>query len=121
MTIFHGCLQAFLAVAAGAFGAHALATRLDDYSKGIWHTAASYHMYHAIALVLLGLFERSLGRTLPLPHWAFGLGILFFAGSLYALALSGVKVLGAITPIGGAGFLLGWAAFAYYAWVSSRG
>lgn len=121
MTIFHGALHAFLAVAAGAFGAHALANTLDEYSKGIWHTAATYHMYGALGLVLLGLFERSLGRTLPITHWAFGFGIIFFAGSLYALALSGVKVLGAITPIGGVGFLIGWASFAYYGWASTRG
>ncbi|RYZ94897.1 MAG: DUF423 domain-containing protein, partial [Proteobacteria bacterium] len=75
MTIFHGALQAFLAVAAGAFGAHALSARFGDYEKGIWQTAASYHMYHAIALVLLGLFERQMGRTYPVTHWAFGLGL----------------------------------------------
>ena len=121
MTIFHGALHAFLAVAAGAFGAHALAKVFGDYEKGIWQTAASYHMYHAIGLVLLGLFERQMGRTFPVTHWAFGLGILLFAGSLYALALSGVKVLGAITPLGGTGFLIGWASLAYYAWASSRG
>jgi uncharacterized membrane protein YgdD (TMEM256/DUF423 family) len=119
MTIAFGALQAFLAVALGAFGAHALDARLDAYGKGIWQTATSYHMYAALALVLLGIFERQTGQRYPLPEWAFGLGILFFSGSLYILALSGMRWLGAITPIGGVGFLTGWLALAYYAWKSS--
>lgn len=120
MTIAIGCLFAFLAVGTGAFGAHALDKVLDTYGKGIWLTAVTYHMTHALALVLLGLFERQSGMRFPVAAWSFGIGILLFSGSLYALALSGVRVLGAITPLGGMGFLIGWLAFAYYAWKSSR-
>jgi uncharacterized membrane protein YgdD (TMEM256/DUF423 family) len=111
MTIAHGCLHAFLAVSAGAFGAHGLKQILDEYSLGIWETAAHYQLAHGIALVLLGLFEIQKTKQ-KAAHWAFALGILFFSGSLYALALTGVKVLGAITPLGGVGFLVGWLLFA---------
>ena len=111
MTIAHGALQAFLAVAAGAFGAHALKGALDAYSLGIWETAAHYQLAHALALVLLGIFEKQAGKQKAV-HACFGLGIVFFSGSLYALSLSGVKTLGMITPLGGLGFLAGWLLFA---------
>lgn len=113
MTIMHGALQAFLAVACGAFGAHGLKKILDAYSLELWQTAVTYQMTHALALVLLGLFEAQRGQRFPLPHWCFGVGIVVFSGSLYLLALTGTKWLGAITPIGGGAFLLGWLAFAY--------
>lgn len=116
MTIAHGALQAFFAVIAGAFGAHGLKNLLDEYGLQIWHTAAFYHLTHALALVILGLFERQLQTKLNIPHYAFGLGIFLFSGSLYALALSGVKWLGAITPLGGTAFLVGWLALAWTAW-----
>lgn len=116
MTIVHGALHAFLAVAAGAFGAHGLKNTLDEYSLGIWHTAASYHLSHALALVLLGICERSFQTKLPISHWGFGAGIILFSGSLYLLAVTGVKWLGAITPLGGTAFLVGWLALAWSAW-----
>ena len=70
--------------------------------------------------MLLALFERQMGQRYPVPHWAFGLGILLFSGSLYLLALTGTRWLGAITPIGGTAFLIGWLAFAWYGYQSSR-
>jgi len=98
-----GAINAALAVAAGAFGAHALRDRLDARALEVFDTGARYHMYHALAMVLCGLLAA---RT---PGWIFQAGIVLFAGSLYALALSDVKVLGAITPFGGLAFLVGWA------------
>lgn len=101
-----GCL----AVALGAFGAHALKARLDAPALDVWRTAVEYHFYHALALLGVALLmQRS---PAPALHWAaafFALGVLLFSGSLYALALSNVRGLGAITPIGGVLFLLGWA------------
>lgn len=111
MSLTLGCLNGFLAVVTGAFGAHGLEKVLDEYSKGIWQTAVTYHMTHALALVLLGLFERQV-KPAPVARWAFLIGIFLFSGSLYALSLSGVKMLGAITPFGGLSFMLGWLAFA---------
>jgi uncharacterized membrane protein YgdD (TMEM256/DUF423 family) len=116
MTIMHGALQAFLAVVMGAFGAHGLEKVLDEYGLKIWHTAAAYHLSHALALVLLGICERQFQQRLPISHWGFGIGIFLFSGSLYLLALTGQKWLGAITPLGGLAFLVGWLALAYSAW-----
>jgi uncharacterized membrane protein YgdD (TMEM256/DUF423 family) len=98
----------FLAVAAGAFGAHALRERLSADLLEIWQTAAHYHLAHALALGLCA-WRAEAGGALPL--WAgrlFCAGILLFCGSLYVLALSGIRGLGAITPFGGAAFLAGW-------------
>ncbi len=115
-----GGALAFLSVAAGAFGSHALAERLDPRSLGIFEIAVRYQMYHGLALILYGLFVSQVGyealsRPASFPGFAFLLGVLFFSGSLYALALSGVRILGAITPIGGVFFLIGWASWAYQA------
>lgn len=99
----------FLAVAAGAFGAHALRERLASDLFEIWNTAAQYHLVHALALGLCAWLADARGGALPL--WAgrcFTAGILLFSGSLYALALSGVRGLGAITPFGGLALLAGW-------------
>lgn len=104
-----GAASGFLAVAAGAFGAHALRTRLAPDLLPVFETAARYQMYHALALLAVAwVAERWPG---PLPQWAgwlFVVGTVLFSGSLYALALSGVRWLGAITPLGGAAFLAGW-------------
>jgi len=116
VTLPTGAIFAFLAVLTGAFGAHGLENSLDDYSLKIWHTAVTYHMTHALALVLLGIFEKQSGTRIRVATWSFGIGIFLFSGSLYALSLSGVKILGAITPIGGAAFLLGWLSFAWAGW-----
>lgn len=112
-----GAVNAFLSVAAGAFGAHALRARLPVDMQVIFETGARYHMYHALGLVAVGL----LGHFRPSPllagaGWSMLAGIVLFSGSLYALALSGTRVLGAITPLGGLGFLAGWLLFAMAAW-----
>jgi uncharacterized membrane protein YgdD (TMEM256/DUF423 family) len=112
-----GAVNALLSVAAGAFGAHALKARLPQDLQVIFETGARYHMYHALGLVavgLLGHFRPS--SLLSGAGWAMLVGILLFSGSLYALALSGVRALGAITPLGGLGFLAGWLMFAIAAW-----
>ncbi|MEK5330081.1 MULTISPECIES: DUF423 domain-containing protein [unclassified Lysinibacillus] len=110
--IVTGALHGFLAVALGAFGAHALKDIVDEYGLGIWETAVQYQMFHATGLLIIGLLMSSklLGevKQLKLAGIFFNLGIVFFAGSLYVLAVSGIKVLGAITPIGGVLFLAGW-------------
>ncbi|MEK4698414.1 DUF423 domain-containing protein [Solibacillus sp. FSL R7-0668] len=111
-SIISGAIHGFLAVALGAFAAHGLKDVLDDYGTGIWNTAVQYQMFHATALILVGiLMARSiLGevKQLKIAMICFNLGILIFSGSLMVLALTGIKVLGAITPIGGVLFLVGW-------------
>ena len=106
-----GALAGLLGVAGGAFGAHALRSRLAPDLLAIFEVAVRYQMYHALALVLVGLAEGKLpAGTLRLAGGCFIAGIVIFSGSLYALALSGVRWLGAITPLGGVAFLVGWAA-----------
>ena len=114
-----GTLFAALSVAGGAFASHALKAQLTEKALAIFETGTRYQMYHALALLLLALFGlRTESLTLPLSiaGWAFIAGIILFSGSLYALSLSGVKWLGAITPIGGVAFLIGWGSFAIAAW-----
>src|SRR5207237_5851618 len=104
-----GALAGFLGVAAGAFGAHGLRGRLSPEMLGIFETGVRYHMYHALALVAIAAFMTKFdGRAVTAAGWCFTAGIFIFSGSLYALALTGVTVLGAITPIGGLAFLAGW-------------
>jgi uncharacterized membrane protein YgdD (TMEM256/DUF423 family) len=112
-----GAVSAFVSVAAGAFGAHALKARLTQDMLTIFETGNRYQMYHSLGLIAVGLFaaHRPSG-LLTNAGWAMLVGILLFSGSLYALALSGVRALGAITPIGGVGFLVGWVLFALAAW-----
>lgn len=104
-----GAVSALLAVAAGAFGAHALESRVTDAGLRTFETAARYQMYHALALLFAGRFlaRRPTGVLLA-SCWLFLLGTVLFSGSLYALALSGARWLGAVTPAGGLLFLLGW-------------
>ncbi|PTL80615.1 DUF423 domain-containing protein [Vitiosangium sp. GDMCC 1.1324] len=112
-----GAANAFLSVAAGAFGAHGLRARLTPDMLTIFETGARYHMYHSLGLIAIGLLAQL--RPSPLLNgagWAMLAGILLFSGSLYALALTGVRALGAITPLGGTGFLVGWVLFALAAW-----
>jgi len=111
--VFAGACFAMLAVIIGAFGAHGLKRVLDVYALGLVETAARYQMYHALALLLVGLFAMSprfSPRWLKIAAFAFGLGIVLFSGSLYILALSEVRWWGAITPIGGVAFIVGWGA-----------
>ena len=112
MTRYFGtiaALSAFIAVAAGAFGAHALKARLEPDLLTVFETAARYQMYHALALFIaawLALQEPCIWAVRA--GWCFIVGTVLFSGSLYALALSGVRALGAITPLGGVAFLAGW-------------
>ena len=104
-----------LAVILGAFGAHALRPRLDDYSRGIYETAVMYHFFHALGLLIVSLLPK--GGVLPQTQasWVSGLllaGIVLFSGSLYALAVTGVTKLGVITPLGGLLFMAGWVTLA---------
>ena len=108
-----GALNGALAVAAGAFGAHGLRERLEPRALEIFETAARYQMFHALAIVLCGVIAT---RGATTAGWLFQAGILVFSGSLYALALTDVKVLGAITPLGGVAFLAGWLWLAWTAW-----
>ena len=112
-SIISGAVHGFLAVSLGAFGAHALENVLDDYGQGIWDTAVQYQMFHAAALVLIGILmsAKLFGemKQLKTAMICMNAGIFFFSGSLFVLALSGIKVLGAITPVGGVLFLIGWA------------
>ncbi|RZO86032.1 MAG: DUF423 domain-containing protein [Oceanococcus sp.] len=95
-------------VAMGAFAAHALKKRLDDYALDIIQTATQYQMIHAIAMLAIVALAHAGSFELRTPLWCFVIGVALFSGSLYALALTGIKPLGAITPIGGALLLLGW-------------
>ena len=105
-----------LAVIFGAFGAHALAQRLDPYSLEVWHKANFYHFVHALgllivtALVPINMLNANAHRIAAILFVA---GIFIFSGSLYLLALTGIKILGAITPIGGLCFIAGWIFLAY--------
>ena len=108
-----GALSAFVAVAAGAFGAHALRSRLAPDLLAVFETGARYQMYHALALLAVAwAATRWPGAPIRTAGWLFIGGTLLFSGSLYLLALTGVRWLGAVTPLGGLLFLAGWAALA---------
>jgi uncharacterized membrane protein YgdD (TMEM256/DUF423 family) len=111
-----GALNAALAVGAGAFAAHGLRDRLDARALEVFETGARYHMYHALALIAAGLVASAAARGAQIAGWIFQVGIVLFSGSLYALALTGVKGLGAVTPLGGLAFLAGWLWLAWCAW-----
>jgi uncharacterized membrane protein YgdD (TMEM256/DUF423 family) len=104
-----GAASGLIAVGAGAFGAHALRARLTPEYLAVFETAARYQMYHALALCISAwAVARWPGWAAHWAGWLFALGTVLFSGSLYALALSGARWLGAITPVGGAAFLAGW-------------
>jgi uncharacterized membrane protein YgdD (TMEM256/DUF423 family) len=109
-----GALAGFTAVALGAFGAHGLRARLSPEMLAVFETGVRYHMYHALALLgTAAAMERVGGRLFVVAGWFFVAGIVLFSGSLYLLALTGVAKLGAVTPLGGLAFLIGWACFAF--------
>jgi len=115
--VLAGAIFGFLSVAGGAFGAHALKTRLSPDLLDIFQTGTRYAQVHALALVLVGLLaDRLGGRTLTVAGGGFTAGTLLFTGSLWVLALSGQRWLGAVTPLGGLCFLTGWVALAVAAW-----
>ena len=110
-----GAFAAALGVVLGAFGAHALKARLSADMLAVWQTAVQYHLWHALGLVGIGLLAQHLPESgaLRLAGWLMLAGIVLFSGSLYLLAASGARWLGAVTPVGGACFIAGWLALAY--------
>ncbi|EIJ41837.1 uncharacterized small membrane protein [Beggiatoa alba B18LD] len=105
-----GSLNAFLAVSLGAFGAHGLKPVLSAEMFAVYQTGVSYHLFHALALLIIGILTRLLTsfRWVVMAGWFLLAGIILFSGSLYVLSLSGVHYLGIVTPIGGSAFLIGW-------------
>jgi uncharacterized membrane protein YgdD (TMEM256/DUF423 family) len=119
-----GSISGFIAVAMGAFGAHGLAGTIDEHAIEVFKTGAQYQMYHALALLSLAHITAKNPGQAVVPGWAFVAGTVLFSGSLYLLAVTGAKWLGAITPVGGLSFMVGWASLAYLALstkVRSRG
>jgi uncharacterized membrane protein YgdD (TMEM256/DUF423 family) len=116
-----GAVSGFVAVATGAFAAHGLKGQLAPEMLAVFETAARYQMYHALALLAVGLAgSRAIPSALwTWSGWMFAVGTVLFSGSLYVLALTGTKWLGAITPFGGLAFLAGWALLALAAWRSA--
>jgi uncharacterized membrane protein YgdD (TMEM256/DUF423 family) len=112
-----GAVLGFLGVAFGAFGAHMLKARLSPEMLAVFETGVRYQMYHVFALLLVAAAIGHIGnaRLLATAGWFFFVGILLFSGSLYALALSSVGILGAVTPFGGLAFLIGWGCLAGFA------
>ena len=114
-----GALSAFVGVAAGAFGAHGLKSRLSEELLAIFETGVRYQMYHAFALFAAAwAHTRWPGTLATASGWLFLAGTLIFSGSLYVLSLTGQRWLGAVTPIGGLAFLAGWLCLAAACWKS---
>jgi uncharacterized membrane protein YgdD (TMEM256/DUF423 family) len=112
-----GAAALALAVIIGAFGAHALEGRLDAYSKGVYETGVMYHFFHALGLLIVSFLPRIGALPAARATWVCALlaaGIVLFSGSLYALAISGVRMLGAITPFGGLSFIAAWVLLAWW-------
>jgi uncharacterized membrane protein YgdD (TMEM256/DUF423 family) len=115
-----GCVLAFLGIVAGAFAAHGLKGHLTAHQLDIWETGARYHLYQSLALLgVAWATTRWPGRAVDTAGWLFVAGVVLFSGSLYLLAVTDVKVLGAVTPLGGVCFLVGWALLALAAWRGS--
>lgn len=112
-----GALALAIAVIIGAFGAHALQSRLDLNSRGIYETGVMYHFFHALGLLVISFLPRIGALSASRTSWICGLllaGIVLFSGSLYALALTGIRTLGAITPIGGVSFIAAWVLLGFW-------
>jgi uncharacterized membrane protein YgdD (TMEM256/DUF423 family) len=111
-------LMLFLAVGTGAFGAHALKSRLAAELMDVYQTAVQYHFWHALGLLAVGVLlgQRPESVALAWSAWLLIGGLVLFSGSLYALALTGVRAFGAVTPVGGVALLGGWAMLAWAAW-----
>ncbi|KOY17029.1 DUF423 domain-containing protein [Paenibacillus xylanivorans] len=117
-----GAVLTMLSVAIGAFGAHMLKEKIGADAIAVYETGVQYHMIHAIGLLIIGLTAGQLGPSTKLK-WAARLlfiGIIIFSGSLYVLSISGIKILGAITPIGGVAFIVGWLLLAIDVWQRGR-
>ncbi|MEW4308252.1 DUF423 domain-containing protein [Rossellomorea marisflavi] len=108
--IIIGAINAFLSVALGAFGAHALEGKISVKYIETWNTGVQYQMFHAIGILIIGVMLGNLAPSslLSWSGWLMLIGTILFSGSLYVLSLSGIKVLGAITPLGGVSFLAAW-------------
>jgi uncharacterized membrane protein YgdD (TMEM256/DUF423 family) len=120
--VIQGALFAAVAVGAGAFGAHALKTILDPPMQAVYETAVRYQMYHALGLMIVSWACRDTNsRWAVKAGWLFCAGIILFSGSLYIVALAGIKWMGALTPLGGASFIAGWLCLAWAAWDAGRG
>ena len=118
-----GAVFMALAVMLGAFGAHGLKDRLSEYSMTVYEKAVFYHFVHAIGILLVALLARASaisGAGANRIGWLLSVGILLFSGSLYALAISGVRALGAVTPLGGVAFIAAWCVLAYEALRAQR-
>lgn len=114
-----GSVSAALAVALGAFAAHGLRSRISPEALQTFETGARYHMYHALGLLAAAwAMTRWPGGAATAAGWLFVAGTLLFSGSLYLVAVTGVRGLGAITPFGGLAFMLGWLALAWAAWTA---
>ncbi len=111
-----GAALAGLAVMAGALGAHGLKATLDEQHLAWWQTGAGYHLAHAVAVIVAALAPVQHERARRLAAFSFILGIVVFSGSLYLMAVTDKRFLGAITPIGGAAFIVGWGALAGALW-----
>ncbi len=105
-----GAINAMLAVVFGAFGAHALEGKLSEKYLGTWNTAVLYQMFHALGILIIGVLMGNVAPSslLTWSGWTMLIGIVLFSGSLYILSLSGIKILGAITPLGGVSFIIAW-------------
>ena len=115
--IMIGCIVAGVGVAAGAFGAHMLKTIREPPMLAAYDTATRYQMYHAFGMVLVGMAIRVYDdRRLAMAGWLFATGMVLFCGSLYGIALAGLKWLGPITPVGGLTFIIGWGLLGWRVW-----
>ena len=114
LIIITGAVLGAIAVVTGAFGAHGLKNVLTPAQLETWHTAVQYHFYHVFALLFLSTFKNTEGKLIYAAYWLFTIGILLFCGSLYVLScrdilgISGLSILGPITPVGGLLFISGW-------------
>ncbi|TYS17952.1 DUF423 domain-containing protein [Rossellomorea vietnamensis] len=108
--IIIGAINAFLSVAFGAFGAHALEGKISQKYIDTWNTGVLYQMFHSMGILIIGVLMGNIASSslLNWSGWLMLIGIVLFSGSLYILSLSGIKVLGAITPLGGVAFLIAW-------------
>lgn len=108
--IVTGAVLALLGVALGAFGAHALKARIDADLLAVYQTGVQYHLAHALGIILIGILVHLLpaSKWFPAAAWIMAAGVVIFSGSLYLLAITGVRLLGAVTPIGGVALLAAW-------------
>ena len=116
--VITGAVLAFLGVALGAFGAHALKARLAADMLLVYQTGVQYHLAHALGIVLIGILVQMVpaSKWLPVAAWTMTAGVIVFSGSLYALSISGVRLLGVITPLGGVALLAAWGMVAWAVW-----